>query len=122
MANYNIIGRDQNQYGPVADAQLRQWIAEGRVDAQSKVQTEGATEWKLLSDFPEFRDVLKSPATPPLPAVTPVIAAKTSALAVTSLVLGILGVVTCGFTALFGLILGIAAMVKVKNSGGKLSG
>jgi hypothetical protein len=36
--------------------------------------------------------------------------------------LGILGIFTCGFTALFGLILGIIAMVKVKNSGGKLSG
>jgi len=73
-----------------------------------------------LLDFPEFNDVLKSAAPPPLPAVAPV--AKTSGLAVTSLVLGILGVFTCGLTALFGLILGIIAMVRVKNSGGKLSG
>jgi hypothetical protein len=122
MANYNIIGRDQNQYGPIAEAQLRQWIAEGRVEAQSKVQAEGATEWKLLSDFPEFRDAAKSSAPPPLPAATPLVAPKTSAMAVTSLVLGILGVFTCGLTALFGLILGIVAMVRVKNSGGKLSG
>jgi prepilin-type processing-associated H-X9-DG protein len=56
---------------------------------------------------------------PPLPDATP---AKTSAMAVTSLVLGILGMFTCGLTALFGLILGIVAMVKVKNSGGRLSG
>jgi hypothetical protein len=43
-------------------------------------------------------------------------------MAITSLVLGILGVFTCGLTALFGLIFGIIALVKVKNSGGKLSG
>src|SRR5258706_8164921 len=105
MANYNIIGSDQKQYGPVAEAQLRQWIAEGRMNAQSKVQAEGATEWKTLSDFPEFQDALKSSAPPPLPVTTP--APKTSGLAVTSLVLGVLGLFTCGLTALFGLILGI---------------
>jgi hypothetical protein len=31
MANSNIMGRDPNQDGPIAGAQLRQWIAEGRV-------------------------------------------------------------------------------------------
>jgi type II secretory pathway pseudopilin PulG len=43
--------------------------------------------------------------------------ANTSGLAVTSLVLGILGLFTCGITALFGLILGIMAMVKAKQPG-----
>jgi len=56
---------------------------------------------------------------PPLPEATP---AKTSGMAITSLVLGILGIFTCGFTALIGLILGIIALVKVQNSGGKLKG
>jgi hypothetical protein len=56
---------------------------------------------------------------PPLPETT---SPKTSAMAVTSLVLGILGVFTCGITALVGLILGIVAIIKVNNSGGKLSG
>ena len=119
MATYTIIGGDGKEYGPITETQLRQWIADGRANAQSKAKTE-AGDWKRLSDFPEFNDVLKSAAPPPLPAVAPV--AKTSGLAVTSLVLGILGVFTCGLTALFGLILGIIAMVRVKNSGGKLSG
>jgi prepilin-type processing-associated H-X9-DG protein len=56
---------------------------------------------------------------PPLPNTAP---ARTSAMAVTSLVLGILGLLTCGFTALFGLIFGIIALVKVKGSQGKLKG
>ncbi|HTV63766.1 MAG TPA: DUF4190 domain-containing protein [Verrucomicrobiae bacterium] len=56
---------------------------------------------------------------PPLPKTIP---AKTSALAITSLVLGILGLFSCGVTAFIGLILGIIAMVKVQSSGGKLKG
>jgi prepilin-type processing-associated H-X9-DG protein len=56
---------------------------------------------------------------PPLPEAAPT---KTSALAVTSLVLGILGLFTCGMTALVGLILGIISLVKIQNSGGKLKG
>jgi Domain of unknown function (DUF4190) len=58
-------------------------------------------------------------APPPLPVTAP---AKTSGMAVTSLVLGVLGMFTCGLTALIGLILGIVAIVKVQNSGGKLKG
>ncbi|HXI70734.1 MAG TPA: DUF4190 domain-containing protein [Verrucomicrobiae bacterium] len=126
MATYTIIGGDQKEYGPIPETQLRQWIADGRANAQSKVRVEGATEWKLLSDLPEFQDVLQSSVLPPIsaavPAAPPATSEKTSGLAVTSLVLGILGMFTCGLTALFGLILGIIAMVRVKNSGGKLSG
>jgi prepilin-type processing-associated H-X9-DG protein len=103
---------------------LRQWLADGRVNAQTRVQVEGATEWKSLSEIPEFAAALAVSAPPPLSPSAAVSAplAKTSGLAVTSLVLGILGVFTCGITALFGLVLGIIAMVKVKNSGGRLSG
>ena len=43
-------------------------------------------------------------------------------MAVTSLVLGILGLFSCGITALVGLILGIIAMVRIKNSQGSLKG
>jgi hypothetical protein len=37
-------------------------------------------------------------------------------------VLGILGLFSCGITALFGLVLGIVALVKIRNSQGRLSG
>jgi type II secretory pathway pseudopilin PulG len=121
MANYTIIGGDQKPYGPIPETQLRQWIADGRANAQSQVQVEGATDWKSLADLPEFQDVFKSSTPPPLPAA-PVTVPKTSRLAITSLVLGILGVFTCGLTALVGLILGIVAMVKIKHSRGALGG
>jgi len=56
---------------------------------------------------------------PPLPGSAP---SKTSAMAVTSLVLGVLGIFTCGITALFGLIFGIIALVKINGSKGTLGG
>ncbi len=123
MANYIIIGGDGKEYGPVAEEQLRQWIADGRAHASTQVRAEGTTEWKSLSAIPELAAALKSAAPPTLsPVAAPAAPAKTSGMAVTSLVLGILGMFTCGVTALAGLILGIVAMVKVKNSGGRLGG
>ena len=123
MADYSIIGGDGREYGPVAGEQLRQWIADGRAHAGTQVRIEGATEWQPLAAVTELAAGLKNAAPPPLaPAAATVAPQKTSALAVTSLVLGILGMFSCGITALPGLICGIVAMVKVKNSGGKLGG
>ncbi len=121
IAMYKIIGTDGQPYGPVNAEQIRRWIAENRVNAQTLVQVEGASEWKPLESIPEFASELKAaPPTPPaLPPATP---SKTSGLAVSSLVLGVLGLFTCGLTALMGLILGIIAMVKVSNSRGALRG
>jgi len=121
MANFNIIGEDHKEYGPVTGEQLRQWILEGRVGSQTKVQIEGTAEWKLLAEVPELAEISKK-RVPPLPATPPSVPSKTSGLAVTSLVLGVLGVFTCGLTALFGLVFGIVAMVKVSNSRGALRG
>ena len=33
MATYTIIGGDQKEYGPVTGDDLRQWMAEGRLNA-----------------------------------------------------------------------------------------
>jgi hypothetical protein len=65
---YKIIGANQVEYGPVTADQLRQWITEGRVNAQTMVQAEGDTGWKPLSAFPEFASSM--PPTPP-PGVPP---------------------------------------------------
>jgi hypothetical protein len=61
---YNIIGNDRKQYDSISEGMMRQWIAEGRLNAQSLVQVMGETEWKPLSDFPEFANELaaKPPA------------------------------------------------------------
>src|SRR6185312_8682605 len=79
-------------------------------------------DWKPLSQIPEFADAFKTSPPPLLSATAPVGAAKTSGLAITSLILGIFGMFTCGLTALVGLILGIVALVKINKSGGTVRG
>jgi predicted nucleic-acid-binding Zn-ribbon protein len=54
MPGYKIIGDDLKEYGPVTPEQIRQWIAEGRVNSQTKVQAEGGGEWKEVADIPEL--------------------------------------------------------------------
>jgi hypothetical protein len=64
---YKIIGADQKEYGPVTGDQLRQWIAEGRMNAQTRVRAEGSETWQPLSAFPEFAGIpgAAAAATPP---------------------------------------------------------
>lgn len=51
---YKIIGVDRKEYGPITAEQIRQWISEGRVNAQTQACLEGTQEWKPLGMFPEF--------------------------------------------------------------------
>ena len=51
---YKILGGDQKEYGPVTADQLRQWIAQSRVHAQTRVQVQGSTEWQRLGSLPEL--------------------------------------------------------------------
>jgi hypothetical protein len=53
-ATYKIIGQDGREYGPATSEQVRQWIAEGRVDSQTPLFAEGATEWTRVGLWPEF--------------------------------------------------------------------
>lgn len=62
---YFIIGGDGKQYGPVSAEDLRKWIAEGRLNAQSQAAAEGGAEWQPLSAFPEFADLFAAPAAAP---------------------------------------------------------
>ena len=49
---------------------VRRWIAEGRLNAQSQLQAEGTAEWKTLDSFPEFADALRGAAgSPPVTGV-----------------------------------------------------
>ena len=72
---FKIIGGDQKEYGPISAEVLRQWIAEGRANAQTPVQAEGETWWKGLGTIPEFATAMAAkyqqvpPLTPP-PTVT----------------------------------------------------
>jgi hypothetical protein len=65
MPTYKIIGADQKEYGPVSAEQLGQWVTEGRLNDQTQARAEGETEWKPLSAFPEFADLLRTTPAPP---------------------------------------------------------
>lgn len=62
---FKIIGADQREYGPVSVEQLRQWVIEGRANAQTQVRREEETDWRPLSAYPEFEEVLRAAAAPP---------------------------------------------------------
>jgi hypothetical protein len=68
---FKIIGGDGRQYGPVTAEQVREWIAAGRANAQTQIQREGETDWKPISDVPEFADALTFKPLSQLPAPAP---------------------------------------------------
>src|SRR5438094_501094 len=101
MTTYRIIGADGREYGPIEITQLQQWVADGRINAQSKVKPEGATEWKAAGDVPELQELLSTQAAPGTrlpspPGQPPPVPGEQKGLAITSLVLGILSLVCFG--------------------------
>jgi Domain of unknown function (DUF4190)/GYF domain 2 len=94
---YRIIGADGREYGPVTADQLRGWIAEGRVNAQTRALVEGAALWKPLVEYLEFAPLLARMA-PPLPVLGPISITptpRTNSMAIAGLVMGILSIM-CG--------------------------
>lgn len=59
---YKIIGGDGQEYGPVTEADLSKWIAEGRLGAQSLAKADSDAEFRPLSTFPEFAGALGAAA------------------------------------------------------------
>jgi hypothetical protein len=95
MSLYQIVGADGRQYGPVSGEQLRQWIAEGRANAQTQAFGEGAAEWKPLGALPEFAGLFAPPVPPTIrpPVSGPV--RKTNAYAMAGLIFGVLAFFCC---------------------------
>jgi hypothetical protein len=62
---FTIIGSDGKEYGPVSADTVKQWMAAGRANAQTKIRREGDVEWKTVGEIPELAG---APGTPPAPA------------------------------------------------------
>jgi len=121
---YKIIGADGKEYGPIPAEQLRQWIREGRTDAQTRARAEGSAQWKPLVEYGEFAPLLAR-IPPPLAAVGPVYLApapRTSSMAVASLFMGILSL-TCGMCCccygmpfnVLGILFALVALAQIGN-------
>ena len=92
---YKIIGADDREYGPISLEQLRQWRAQGRVNAQTRVLVVGETNWKTIADLPE----LTSSAAPPPSISQPIqplanqtatgLGQRTNGFAVAGLIIGL---------------------------------
>lgn len=142
---YKIIGADLKEYGPITGDQLRQWISEGRVNGDTKVQPEGSTDWKRMSELAEFRSALPSASPPPPPApisappagpapapvpmppsgptyapgmphpVSMPPSSKKNQLAVWALVTGILATLCCQILGPVSIVLGAVALSQIKQ-------
>jgi len=131
---YKIIGADGKEYGPVSLETLRQWMAEGRANSETKVLPEGATEWRKAGELPELTQ--PTPAAPAQPATLPPgpgpispppTAPRTNPLAITGLILGIISMTVglCCYGLPFnvaGIICSAVAMVQIKNDPQRESG
>ncbi len=98
---YRIIGADEKEYGPISLDQLRQWIAEGRANGQTRVLPEGSTEWKALGQIPELAALLPTgapivPSPAPLASGMPGMIAP-AAYAVSGPAIGLICVAVIGF-------------------------
>lgn len=115
---YKIIGADGKAYGPATIEQMRRWIAEGRVNPQTHVLVPDGTEWQPASEVPELRDYLAErsaalsaagadPGVFAMPGPAPANFGEKprQGLAITSFVLGLLGILC------FGLITGLPAII-----------
>jgi hypothetical protein len=117
---YKIIGADGKEYGPISTEQLRQWIAEGRANAQTRVCAEGTTEWKPLSAFPEF--TIPTPGAPPTFS-SPMPVAGTNAAdlvtgpAIALIVVAILGFLTQAARLIYVLAFSAAAVSRMQLQG-----
>lgn len=116
---FKIIGADLKEYGPISAEQLRQWIAEGRVNAQTKVLPEGALEWKTMADLPEFAPLLPKPM-PPMPGIhlgAPPLPPPTNQMALWSMITGIAALLCCqGYIGILSIILGAVALSNLKSN------
>ncbi len=117
---YKIIGADQKEYGPITADQLRQWISEGRVNANTRVQPEGAGVWKSVSELPEFAAALpggapSAPVTPIHMAMAPA-AAKSNQMALWAMVTGIISLLCCQVLGPLPIVLGIVALSQIKRN------
>jgi hypothetical protein len=117
---YKVIGADQKQYGPANADHIRQWITEGRVNAQTQAQAEGGSGWKPLGSFPEFAGAFPPPpASPPPPfprhpAGSP--PAADNGMAVTGFVLSLIGVFCCaGVFSTLGLVFSCVALSEMRD-------
>jgi hypothetical protein len=126
---YKIIGADQVEYGPVSTSQMRQWLAEGRVNAATPVLPEGAAAWVPLGQVPELSGMLPmQPVTPRVLTGTVMGERRLNVLALVSFCVGLASLLTgwccCCLLPLplVGIILACVAIAQINGNGERETG
>ena len=121
-AIYKIIGEDGQEYGPATGEQIRQWVAEGRIEHRTPVFVDGAKDWNFVGLLPEFAGCFAAaspppPIAPPMPGISSAgKMAKTNAYAQAGMIFGILSVIfcCCGFPfGILGLVFSLIGMSQI---------
>lgn len=84
-------GENGQQIGPLEESAIREAIRDGKVTPDMLVWREGMAIWQPLLQVPE----LANPHAPPVYYSHPTGMLRTSGLAISSLVCGIVGLLTC---------------------------
>ena len=132
---YFIIGGDGKEYGPKPDSEVREWIAEGRLNTQSQIREQSDPNWRALEDFPEFANYLfgATPSTPtpsapaiqqhqqPYPQYGYQEQSTTNGMAITGMVMGILSILSiypcCGIPFnILGIIFSSIGLKQIKSN------
>lgn len=142
------LGVDGRQEGPLPEAEIAQRIASGRLKPSDLCWTDGWAQWRPLREVfpgsfaaqaivpPPIPGKPAAPATTPAPASmptsfrgetaaasgTPAGPPQTNGLAVTSMVLGLAGLLAGCLTGLPAVICGHIALGQIKRSAGALGG
>ncbi len=121
---YKIIGNDGRTYGPATAAQIREWLAQKRVESRTPVLPEGASEWTYLGLLPEFTCECGGP--PPVIAPPPP-ARRSNGFATAGFVCGLCGLISCVCCCacpfnLLGLVFSLIALVQIGNQTNKDAG
>jgi hypothetical protein len=119
---YKIIGADGKEYGPISAEQLRQWIAQGRANAQTRILVEGATEWKLLGTLPEFLILFPAQIPPTISSAHPT--RKHNSFAIAGMICGALSLLCCFkiLTGVLGIIFSLIALSQINREPARYEG
>ena len=119
-STYIVVGTDGKNYGPITATQLREWIAQSRVDSRTPVLIQGATEWTYVGLLPELA-ALFAGHPPVMTALKGPVAGyqPTNGFALWGMICGLLAWCTCGCCfpfAIAGLTFSIIGLVQVNGS------
>lgn len=124
-------GKDNAQHGPVSNLEIKSLISSGQIDTDTIIWREGMSDWLPIKEVREFQpsegntahdtnfpqtNAGQGPHTG---------APSTNGMAIASLILGILAIVSCYVWALFGIpavICGHISLKKIKNSRSPIQG